>query len=130
MITVAVGIITDKSGRILLCLRPEGKPYARQWEFPGGKLEESESPEDCLRRELREELGIDAEVGPLFHSESHRYPDSGHYQVFYFLIPSFRGEIRNNVFADLKWVPAGTLLHYDNLEGNRAVIQKLMQRED
>jgi 8-oxo-dGTP diphosphatase len=127
MISVAVGIIRQDD-TVLLCLRPDGKPYARQWEFPGGKLEAGESPEDCLRRELQEELGVRAEIGQLYHRESHLYPDSGRFDVYYYIVPSFSGTLTNHVFGEMRWVPVNELESYDNLEGNRNVIRKLIQR--
>lgn len=57
-VEVAVGVLVDGAGNFLLASRPEGKPYAGYWEFPGGKLEAGESVEQALRRELHEELGI------------------------------------------------------------------------
>ncbi len=127
MVTVAVGII-QQGGTVLLCLRPDGKPYARQWEFPGGKLEAGETPEECLRRELEEELGIHAQIGDLFHRQSHLYPDSGRFDVYYYIISSYAGTLTNHVFEELRWVPVAHLDSYDNLEGNRDVIRKLMTR--
>lgn len=56
---VAVGVLIDAQGRFLLTSRPEGKVYAGYWEFPGGKLEDGETVEQALRRELQEEVGID-----------------------------------------------------------------------
>ena len=61
-VDVAVGVLIDSEGRVLLTSRPEGKVYAGFWEFPGGKLEAGESVEQALRRELHEELGIT--IGP------------------------------------------------------------------
>src|SRR6266436_5879884 len=76
MIKVAVGIIlrdggSPGSGGVLLAQRKHSARYALRWEFPGGKLEDHEPLEECLRRELREELGISAEIGPLFHHQHH-----------------------------------------------------------
>lgn len=62
MIAVVAGVLF-REGRLMLCRRPEGKELAGKWEFPGGKLEEGESPEQALERELREELAIDVRVG-------------------------------------------------------------------
>ncbi len=58
IVDVAVGVLIDAEGRFLLTSRPEGKVYARWWEFPGGKLESGETVEQALRRELHEEIGI------------------------------------------------------------------------
>ena len=80
----AVALI-DADGRVLLAERPAGKPLAGLWEFPGGKVEEGETPEACLLRELHEELGIDTWescLAPLTFA-SHAYPD------FHLLMPLF-----------------------------------------
>lgn len=58
VVDVAVGILVDRQGRLLLTTRPPGKAYAGHWEFPGGKIEAGESVEQALRRELREEIGV------------------------------------------------------------------------
>lgn len=71
---VAVGVLIRADGRFLLTTRPAGKAYAGFWEFPGGKLEAGESIEQALRRELREELGIDIEEARLWRSEIVDYP--------------------------------------------------------
>lgn len=63
LVDVAVGILIDPHGRYLLTSRPPGKVYAGYWEFPGGKLEEGETVEDALRRELQEEIGLI--IGPV-----------------------------------------------------------------
>lgn len=58
VVDVAVGILVDRQGRLLLTTRPPGKAYAGHWEFPGGKIEAGESVEQALRRELQEEIGV------------------------------------------------------------------------
>ena len=62
---VSAGIVC-RNGKILICQRPKGKSLAGFWEFPGGKLEEGESLQDCLKRELKEELDIEVAVGDFF----------------------------------------------------------------
>lgn len=63
MIDVVCGVLMDRQGRYLACRRPEGKHLGGMWEFPGGKVDPGEAPENALVRELREELGIDVVVG-------------------------------------------------------------------
>ncbi|MFE3835871.1 (deoxy)nucleoside triphosphate pyrophosphohydrolase [Pseudogemmobacter sonorensis] len=85
LLLVAAVALIDADGRVLLAQRPEGKSLAGLWEFPGGKVEPGESPETCLIRELREELGIDTWascLAPLTFA-SHGYED------FHLLMPLF-----------------------------------------
>ncbi|MBI1807212.1 MAG: (deoxy)nucleoside triphosphate pyrophosphohydrolase [Ignavibacteria bacterium] len=125
MIQVAVGIIM-KNGEVLLCQRHQQARYGLKWEFPGGKVETEEETNACLRRELHEELAIDAVVGDLYHQQHALYPDSGTFDVFYYIVPAFTGELVNHVFESCEWVPIQNLDRYDILEGNRDVVQKLM----
>jgi len=128
MIQVAVGIIIRKNSvpTILLCQRSKSVPYPLKWEFPGGKVENGESPEDCLRRELREELGISADIGSLYHQQQYVYPDRRKFDVSYFHVPKFSGTMMNHVFESTSWVPIPELTRYDILEGNVDVVKKLM----
>src|SRR5688500_10429328 len=73
MIEVAAAIIEDGAGRILIARRAPGKSQAGMWEFPGGKLEPGESPQECLRRELLEEMGIEIEPFAYFGVNEHDY---------------------------------------------------------
>jgi 8-oxo-dGTP diphosphatase len=103
----------DPDGRVLLAQRPQGKPMAGLWEFPGGKVEAGETPEDALVRELREELGIETWrscLAPLTFA-SHSYPD------FHLLMPLYvcrkwQGVPRPHEHESLKWVPAQRLRDY------------------
>jgi 8-oxo-dGTP diphosphatase len=126
MINVAVGLIIRNRKEILLCQRKPHLPYPLKWEFPGGKVMDGESVEDCLRRELMEELNIIAEIGRLYHRGQYIYPDSGSFAVSYFLIPSFSGSIVNNVFEQVRWVPIGHLPTYAILEGNAEVVRTIV----
>ena len=85
IVLVAACALVDSDGRVLLAQRPEGKPMAGLWEFPGGKVETGERPEETLIRELEEELGIivkEACLAPLTFA-SHTYPD------FHLLMPLY-----------------------------------------
>ena len=129
-VQVAVGIIFhNEANSVLLCQRTKDKPYPLKWEFPGGKLEKGETTGACLKRELREELSIDAEIGELYHRQHNLYPDSGTYDVFYYLVRSFTGVIVNQVFEDIRWAPIAEIDRYDILEGNAEVVEKLVREK-
>lgn len=73
LVDVTAAVIGDPNGRILVCSRPAGTHMAGKWEFPGGKIEPEETPEACIRREIREELGMEIEVGPVLTVMEHDY---------------------------------------------------------
>ena len=127
-VAVAVALIVSRDGKVLLCERPQGKSYALQWEFPGGKLEPGESSSEALARELREELEIDAEVGELLHRQVSHYADGGTFAVEYYLVERWSGAMRNMVFADIRWVELTELPSFDILAGNRDFCAELAMR--
>jgi 8-oxo-dGTP diphosphatase len=130
MVQVVVGIILRENGtevrEVLLCQRSTSARYALKWEFPGGKVEEGEKLHDALRRELREELAIEATIGDLYHRQHYVYPDSGTFDVYYYRVPHFSGPLVNRVFESTEWVPLPRLVEFDILEGNADVVRKLI----
>ncbi len=82
MLIVAAAVV-ERDGRVMICQRRPGVHNALKWEFPGGKLEPGESPEQALARELREELDIDVAVGRIRDAIFHRYPDRDVLVLFY-----------------------------------------------
>ena len=113
IVTVAACALVDPDGRVLLAQRPEGKPMAGLWEFPGGKVETGETPEQTLIRELEEELGIvvkEACLAPLTFA-SHTYPD------FHLLMPLYvcrrwDGIVTAREGQRLSWVRPNRLRDY------------------
>lgn len=101
---VAAALI-DLEGRVLLAQRPEGKSLAGLWEFPGGKVDQGETPELALIRELREELGIEVKQACLapFVFASHTYDDF-HLLMPLYLIRRWGGDITAHEHKALKWV--------------------------
>ena len=110
-IEVAAGLIF-RGGRLLITQRPPGGHLAGLWEFPGGKREVGESFQDCLRRELREELGIEVEVGKLVESITHQYPDKAVHLRF-FRCTWVAHEPRPLGCAALAWIGRGELGCYE-----------------
>ncbi len=132
---VAVGVLM-KDGEVLACQRKSTVRYPLKWEFPGGKMEEGETAQQALVRELREELSIEAVVGKEFFLQEWTYPDSatdphhdGSFRVHYHLVPFFAGEPTNRVFEQILWVRPSELLSMDILEGNREAIRLLVDDE-
>ena len=74
ILIVTAGVIIEQ-GKVLITQRKENAPHGLLWEFPGGKVKEGEEPREALRRELREELDIEAEVGMIFEAVFHNYPE-------------------------------------------------------
>ena len=124
MTEVAVGILR-KDGRILICQRKKGGRYELKWEFPGGKLEHGETTEQCLRRELREELAIEIHSIESIQTQDAYYEDGGIFNVAYCFISGFEGEPQNNVFEQIRWVTLDELKYMDLLDGNKPFIAKL-----
>jgi 8-oxo-dGTP diphosphatase len=126
LVQVAAGVIV-RGGEVLACRRRGDGAHPWKWEFPGGKVERNETPEECLRRELREELGIEAEVGREIWRNRHSYPQRS-VELFFFLVPSFHGEITNHAFAEARWVAAGALSELDFLEADRPLVRMIDRR--
>jgi 8-oxo-dGTP diphosphatase len=113
LVLVAALALVDEDGRILLTQRPEGKPMAGLWEFPGGKVEAGETPEAALIREIREELGIELRapcIAPLTFA-SHSY-DSFHLLMPLFVCRRWEGDVEPLEGQGLAWVRANRLRDY------------------
>jgi 8-oxo-dGTP diphosphatase len=104
-VDVIIGIVTDARGRVLIGRRPDGKPMAGAWEFPGGKLEAAESPLAGLRRELAEELGIDVTAAEPFLEHSFRYPDRA-VRLDVWWVLDYAGRAVPREGQELRWVGA------------------------
>ena len=113
MLLVAACALVDADGRVLLSQRPEGKALAGLWEFPGGKVEQGETPEHALIRELREELGIETKaacLAPLTFA-SHSYDDF-HLLMPLYICRRYEGIARGLEGQTIKWVRAKDLRSY------------------
>jgi 8-oxo-dGTP diphosphatase len=129
MTEVAVGILR-KEAKILICQRKKGGRYELKWEFPGGKLNVGETIEECLHRELQEELSIQITSIDSIHTESAYYNDGGLFNVSYCFVSGFTGEPRNNVFEQICWVTPDDLRKMDLLEGNKSFVETLNLQVD
>lgn len=120
---VTAGILI-REGQILICQRRKGSWGEYKWEFPGGKVEEGEDPRESLRREFKEELAIEPEVGALLCRFQHRYPDR-EVDLYVFHVPSYTGELCNKQFENIRWARREELSRFDFLEADQTLIEAL-----
>ncbi|MFT4253552.1 MAG: 8-oxo-dGTP diphosphatase MutT [Caulobacter sp.] len=114
IVLVAAAALIDVDGRVLICQRPEGKSLAGLWEFPGGKVEKGETPEECLIRELHEELGITVAQACLapFVFASHTY-EKFHLLMPLYLLRRWEGLVTAREHKAMAWVKPDKLGDYD-----------------
>ena len=122
-IPVVAGFVI-KQGQVLIGERIS-KDMDPAWEFPGGKIEWGESPEEALTRELREELSIEAEVGDLKLACTHSYKNTGIVLIFY-SVPYWKGEVKLDHYEKIKWVHPEELKDLPILESNRKVLDQIL----
>ena len=102
---VVAALILDAE-KLLVCQRTRHQTMPLKWEFPGGKIEDGEQPRDALRRELEEELGIQAEVGDEVSRIVHEYPNGGSVELRFFTVRQYSGELENRIFVMFVGPPA------------------------
>src|SRR6516162_1321314 len=124
MLQVVAGIL-ERSGRILIGRRKAEQSHALQWEFPGGKIEPGETAEQALARELREELAIEARIGPRVTHVRHNYRHGGAVDLQFFAVREFTGDLQNRIFAQVVWARLEDLPNYDFLAADRGLIKDL-----
>ncbi|AFL89014.1 ADP-ribose pyrophosphatase [Terriglobus roseus DSM 18391] len=127
MVVAALILRTDENGceEVLICQRKADQPMALKWEFPGGKIEAGEGPEEALHRELNEELGIFAEIGPPLTRIRHNYRNGGAVDLQFFIVRSFTGALENRIFRQILWSGFGALPEYDFLAADLGLIRDL-----
>jgi 8-oxo-dGTP diphosphatase len=121
---VAAALIV-RGGEVLIGQRRPDQPMALLWEFPGGKIEAGESPEQALARELDEELGIKAIIGPPVTRVRHNYRHGGAVDLQFFVVHDFAGEIEGRIYHQVRWVALKDLSGYDFLAADRGLIRDL-----
>jgi len=120
-----VAALIIRNGKILICQRTENQPMAFKWEFPGGKVETNEELKAALRRELNEELAIEATVGTKIAVIQHTYRTGNAVELHFYRVDEYEGEVQNRIFRDVQWVERQKLPSYDFLEADVAFIKEI-----
>jgi 8-oxo-dGTP diphosphatase len=121
-----VAAVIEKKRKLLICQRTRHQTMPLKWEFPGGKIEDGEQPRDALRRELEEELGIDAHIGDEISRIRHTYPNGALVELRFFVVRDYVGEIENRIFRDVQWADPKDLLSFDFLEADAELVKDLV----
>jgi len=122
---VAALIFRDE--KILVCQRTRHQTMPLKWEFPGGKIEPGEQPRDALRRELDEELGIDATIGEEVARIRHDYKNGAAVELRFYAVREYKGDIENRIFKDMQWAKRSELPSFDFLEADRGLVRNLVE---
>jgi mutator protein MutT len=128
VIDVAAGLVF-RSGKLLITKRHDDAHLGGLWEFPGGKLEPKESFEQCLARELREELGIEVHVGKLVESLTHEYPGKTVHLKF-FVCEWHKNEPQALGCSECKWVRVEELKEYNFPEADARLLHRLQNEPE
>ncbi len=123
-IPVVIALLLDRR-RVFMMRRPRTKPLAGQWEFPGGKVEVGEPPVDALRRELREELGLEVRRLTLFGAYSHVYALPG--APVHYVLVAYRANVRDGAWSRRgAWIDADAAKGFAIVAGSRPIIADLI----
>lgn len=120
-----VAALIMQDGKLLVCQRTRHQTMPLKWEFPGGKIEEGEQPRDALRRELDEELGIEAIIGHELARIQHEYPNGGMVELRFYVVREFKGDLENRIFKDIQWAKPIDLPKFDFLEADLTLVTDL-----
>ncbi|HEY5861906.1 MAG TPA: Nudix family hydrolase, partial [Casimicrobiaceae bacterium] len=124
IVRVAAAVLLRDDGQVLLAQRPEGKPYAGYWEFPGGKLEPGEAPRHALDRELHEELGIDVRRASPWLVQEFVYPHA-HVELNFFRVFEWEGELASRDGQAFEWQTPGSYTVAPLLPANTRILAAL-----
>jgi len=122
-----VAALIFREERILVCQRSRHQTMPLKWEFPGGKIEPGEQPRDALRRELNEELGIEATIGEEVARIRHDYKNGASVELRFYTVHEYKGQLENRIFKDMRWADRSELLSIDFLEADLGLVRNLVE---
>src|SRR5712671_5859576 len=122
-----VAALIFRGEKILVCQRTRHQTMPLKWEFPGGKIEPGEQPRDALRRELEEELGIDATIGEEVARIRHEYRNGAAVELRFYTVREYKGEMENRIFKDMRWSKPSERASFDFLEADLGLVRNLME---
>ena len=120
--TRVVAALIVQDDKLLICQRTRHQTMPLRWEFPGGKIEKGEHAVAALKRELDEELGIAASIGPQVARIVHTYRKGVAVELRFFLVKEYEGPIDNRIFRDVRWVKRTELPSFDFLDADRGLV--------
>ena len=126
MIRVTAAII-QKDNKILIAQRRKDKNLGLKWEFPGGKIDKNETPEECLTRELKEEFGIKTKVGKFITNSIYKYPNI-EIDLMAYYVEYLDGEFKLIDHERIEWVSKDNLKEFDFAEADIPIIDKLLSQ--
>lgn len=118
--------IIIKDGKILIAQRGKNEKLAGKWELPGGKIEKGETPQECLKREIIEELNIEIEVGDFFGESIYKY-SNGEIRLLTYFARILKGKIELSVHDQVKWVTTRELDEFDFSPADIPLIERLKE---
>ena len=124
MVHVAAGILRQGE-KVLICQRGINRRYGLKWEFPGGRSLAGETMRECLDRELSDSLDIDVTKARELKTLQATYDDGGNFQITFFLVTSWDGELNNSVFESIEWVDVKDVPSYEMLKGSIPILEFL-----
>jgi 8-oxo-dGTP diphosphatase len=126
MLLVACAIIQNNQNKVLACQRSATMHLPFKWEFPGGKIEENETAEDCLIREIKEELNIEIQIIEQKSVNDHHYPDKS-IRLIPFICKHLSGDISLKEHKDFKWLDKTNLLNLDWAAADLPILREYLQ---
>jgi 8-oxo-dGTP diphosphatase len=126
---LVVAALIEADGKLLVCQRRRTDSFGLMWEFPGGKLEPGETPAQALARELQEELGVEAQIGPEIYRTRHQYSELGEaIDLIFFSATVAPADIRNQAFETMEWRRPQTLHELNFLPADREFVAMLSRK--